>query len=95
MATLDPQRIRALVEEAVSAGATSVEEIHKAVAAAPLEVLAQVEPLSGPASTAQDLTTRSIGAVYETIRQVTEQVGVYAEQLLIERDDLRDGDPKA
>lgn len=87
MSKLDVQRIQALVEEAVDNGATSVEEIHRAVAAAPLEVLSQVEPLADVAATAQDLTSRSIGAIYDTIRRVNEQVGVLAEQVLAAKDD--------
>lgn len=86
MAKLDLQRIQALVEDAVDEGATSVEEIHRAVAAAPLEVLAQVEPLADVATSAQDLTSRSIGAIYDTIRRVNEQVGVLAEQVLAAKD---------
>lgn len=86
MTELNAQRIQALVEEAIDNGATSVEEIHRAVANTPLEVLKQVEPLSGPAEVAQDLASRSIGAIYETIRSVNEQVGVFAEQLLAKHD---------
>ena len=88
--TVDAQRIQALVEEAIDNGATSVEEIHQAVAAAPLEVLGQIEPLSGAAAAAQDVASRSIGAVYDTIRQVNEQVGILAERLLGANDDLQD-----
>ena len=92
---LDAQRIQALVEEAIDNGATSVEEIHRAVAAAPREVLGQIEPLSGPAATAQDLTARSIGAVYDTIRRVNEQVGVFAEQILMTQGEMADkADPE-
>lgn len=86
MAKLDLQRIQALVEEAVDNGATTVEEIHRAVAAAPLEILGQVEPLAEVASSAQDLTSRSIGAIYDTIRRVNEEVGVLAEQVLAAKD---------
>ena len=86
MAKLDLQRIQALVEDAVDNGATTVEEIHRAVAAAPLEVLGQVEPWADVATSAQDLTSRSIGAIYDTIRRVNEQVGVLAEQVLAAKD---------
>ncbi len=88
MANLNLIRIQALVEEAVNNGATSVEEIHQAVAAAPLGVLSQLEPIAGVVGTTQDLTARSIGAVYDTIRRVNEQVGVLAEQLLAAQGDL-------
>ena len=87
--TTNAKQIQAMVEEAIDGGATSVEEIHKAVAAAPLEVLGQLEPLSDAANTAQDLTQRSIGAIYDTIRRVNEQVGVMAEQVLGAQDDLK------
>ena len=82
MPELNLSRIQALVEEAIDHGASTVGEIHQAVAAAPLEALRQIEPLSDAAETAQDLASRSIGAVYDTIRQVNEQVGILAEQLL-------------
>jgi hypothetical protein len=88
---LDLSRLQALVEEAIDHGASTVGEIHQAIAAAPLEALRTIEPLSGAAETAQDLTQRSIGAVYDTIRQVNEQVGILAEQLLHQKDDLAGG----
>ncbi len=85
MADIDPLRIQAMVEEAVDQGATSVEEIHRRVAAAPLDALRGIGGLEGPADTAQDLSSRSIGAIYDTIRQVNEQVGIFAERLLDKR----------
>lgn len=89
MTDLNPHRIQALVEEAIDDGATTVEEIHRRVAAAPLEVLKDVEGLGDVAGKAEDLTSRSIGAVYNTIRAVNEQVGVLAERLLSKVDDAR------
>lgn len=87
MATIDPKRIQVMVEEAIDNGASTVAEIHQAVASAPLEALKGIGPLAGPAETAQDLTSRSIGTVYDTIRQVNEQVGILAERLLDTRPD--------
>ena len=89
MPNLDLARIQALVEEAIDQGATTVGQIHQAVAAAPLEALGSIEPLSDAAGAAQDVAQRSIGAIYDTIRRVNEQVGVYAEQLLAQKDDLQ------
>lgn len=85
MATIDPNRVQSMVEEAIDNGASTVAEIHQAVAAAPLEALRGIGPLAGPAEAAQDLTSRSIGTVYDTIRQVNEQVGILAERLLDNR----------
>ncbi|MCU1355619.1 MAG: hypothetical protein JWM89_1037 [Acidimicrobiales bacterium] len=90
MPELDLSRIQALVEEAIDQGASTVGEIHQAVAAAPLKALGQIEPLSGAAEAARDLTEQSIGSVYDTIRRVNEQVGIFAEQLLSKKDDLAD-----
>ena len=89
MAPLDLQRIQAMVEEAIDDGATTVEEVHQAVAAAPLEALQGIDALAGPAEVAHDLAARSIGAVYDTIRTVNEQVGVLAERLLATATDAR------
>ncbi|MCB0988989.1 MAG: hypothetical protein H6519_08475 [Microthrixaceae bacterium] len=95
MTKLDLMRIQLLVEEAVDNGATTVEEIHQAVAATPLGVLGQLEPIAGVVGTAQDLTARSIGAVYDTIRRVNEQVGVFAEQILMTQGEMADkADPE-
>jgi hypothetical protein len=88
VADLNLQRIQALVEEAIDEGATSVEEIHRKIAAAPLAALKEVEGLGGMADTAEDLSSRSIGAVYDTIRKVNEQVGVMAERLLAKGSEL-------
>lgn len=85
MESIDMKRIQALVEEAIDNGASTVGEIHQAVAAAPLEALKGIDALAGPADAAQDLSSRSIGAVYATIRQVNEQVGIMAERLLDRR----------
>lgn len=85
MATIDPKRIQTMVEEAIDNGASTVAEIHQAVAAAPLEALKNIEGLASPAASAQDLTSRSIGTVYDTIRQVNEQVGILAERILDSR----------
>ncbi|MGH9137947.1 MAG: hypothetical protein ACRD0G_13025 [Acidimicrobiales bacterium] len=77
-----PDDLRKLVQDAIDQGATSVEEVHKKIAAMPLDALKGIEPLSGPVQSIEDLTTSSIGAVYDTIRRVNEQVGQIAQQLL-------------
>jgi hypothetical protein len=73
--------IRELVQQAVDAGATTVEEVHQKIAAMPLEALKRFDP-TGTAEKAQDLTARSIGTVYDTIRQLNDQIGDFAQQVL-------------
>ncbi|HEY4409952.1 MAG TPA: hypothetical protein VGO87_08715 [Acidimicrobiia bacterium] len=75
------EEIRAVVQQAIDAGATTVEEVHQKIAAMPLEALKRFDS-TGTAEKAQDLTTRSIGTVYDTIRQINEQIGDFAQQVL-------------
>ena len=77
-----PDDVRKLVQDAIDQGATTVEEVHKRIAAMPLNALKQIEPVSGAAQTVEDLTTTSIGAVYDAIRRINDQVGQVAQQLL-------------
>jgi hypothetical protein len=73
--------VRGLVQQAIDAGATSVEEVHQKIAAMPLAALTSLD-ITGSAEKARDLTARSIGTVYDTIRQMNEQIGDFAKQLL-------------
>jgi hypothetical protein len=76
------EEMRAWVQEAIDQGATTVEEIHKRIAALPLSTLKSIPGLDPLADTAEDLTHKSIGAVYEAIRTVNAQVSEIARQLL-------------
>lgn len=78
----DIEQIRSMVEQAIDDGATTVEEIHKRIAAAPLAALKGVGPLASAADQAGAVADQSIGAVYDAIRFVNEQVGALGEQLL-------------
>jgi hypothetical protein len=76
----DLNAIRSLVQEAIDKGASSVEEVHRSIAAMPLEALKKVAP--GPATTAQGVQDQTIGTVYDTIRGLNEQAGQIAQRLL-------------
>lgn len=71
-----------LVQDAIENGATSVEEIHRAIANKPIEVLKNIEPLAGPLDTVQRIQDQTIGNIYETIRMINAQVGDIAIDLL-------------
>ena len=77
----DAGDVRRLVQQAIDAGATTVGEIHQKIAAMPLEVLEPFDT-TGTAKKAKQLTERSIGNVYDTIREINEHVGSLAEELL-------------
>jgi predicted RNase H-related nuclease YkuK (DUF458 family) len=72
------------IHDAIEKGATTVEEIHKSIADLPLKILEETELLKGPAKEVQRLQDHTIGAVYDLIRGINEQVGTLASDLLAE-----------
>ena len=76
------ESVRALVQDAIDKGATTVEDVHKRIASMPLDALWRVKPISGAVEQIDDITQAGIGFVYDTIRTVNEQVGAIASQLL-------------
>jgi hypothetical protein len=71
-----------LVQDAIGRGATTVEEVHKSIADLPLRILEESDLLKEPARKARRLQDQTLGRIYDVIRQVNEQVGAYAEELL-------------
>ena len=74
----------ALIEEAIAKGATTAEEIHRAIADLPLKMLVKIDVLAGPAKKIKRVQDESIGAVYDLIREINEQVAKYATEMLAE-----------
>ncbi|HLK10730.1 MAG TPA: hypothetical protein VKW76_05080 [Candidatus Binatia bacterium] len=72
------------VQDAIDRGATTVEEVHKAIADLPLRILEDTDLLREPAKEARRLQDQTLGKIYGVIRQVNEQVATYAEELLAE-----------
>jgi len=73
-----------LIQEAIDKGATTVEEIHKSIVDLPLRVLEESDLLRGPAKEAKRVQDHTIGAIYDVIREVNQQVGTLASELLAE-----------
>jgi len=73
-----------LIQEAIDKGATTAEEIHKSIANLPLKMLEESDLLRGPAKEARRVQDHTIGAIYDVIREVNEQVGKLAADLLPE-----------
>ena len=78
----DNQALSDVVRDAVDKGATTAEEIHKAVASLPLNVLEQVELFETSAKEVRRIQDLSIGAVYDLIREINHQVSDLASELL-------------
>ena len=81
----DPELLR-VVEEVIDKGATTAEEIHRAVGELPISVLEGLG-LEETASRAKSVQDRSIGAIYKLIREVNHQVTGLATDLLAMRDE--------
>ncbi len=82
MTKTNARDIADLVSGAVAQGAKTVEEIHRIIADLPLSILDSVDALKQPVKEARRLQDRSLGAIYETIRRVNDEVGKLAHEAL-------------
>jgi len=83
-------KLREIIQEAIDRGATTVEQIHKDIAAMPLNALEKIEPLEAAAQGTRKIQEDTIGNVYEIIRKVNREVGALAEDLLKKVDTIRE-----
>jgi hypothetical protein len=67
-----------LVQREIDDGASSVEEIHKTIANLPLDLLERLDPKG-----ARKVQEARIGAMYDLIRKVNEEVAKIAQDLLV------------
>lgn len=66
--------LTSLIQDEIDKGATKVEEIHRAIANLPLTILEQIDLVKGPATAVERIQDHTIGAVYDLIRYINEQV---------------------
>lgn len=76
------EALKDLVQEAVDKGATTVEQIHQTIAAMPLEALERRGLLEGKATEVKETQAATIGAVYDAIRRVNQEIGDLASGLI-------------
>ena len=74
------EALKDLVQQAIDTGATSVEQIHKTIAALPLAVLEKQGLLDIDSDKRDELWDKSFGQVYDAIRRVNQEVGELATQ---------------
>ncbi len=74
--------IQKMVQDSIENGATTVEQVHKQIANMPLEALAKFGPLEGAAQGVRDFNERSIGGIYELIRNINQKAGEFAQEQL-------------
>ena len=80
--TADRKALAKFIEDAIEKGATTVEDVHKSIADLPLKILEGSELLRGPAKEVRRVQDHTIGAIYDLIRHINEQVGILGAELL-------------
>ena len=80
-----------VIEEVIDKGASSAEEIHRAVGELPITVLENLG-LGDTAGDVKRIQDRSIGAIYGMIRNINHKVADIAVDLLEQRDQSDKGD---
>jgi len=80
----DEQKLAQLVEEAIDKGASTAEEIHRAVMDLPVKVLGNLG-LASTAKQVKQVQDSSIGALYDLIHEINHQVASLARDLLKQR----------
>ncbi len=78
-----------LITDAVAAGVSRTEEIHRAIARRPYAVLKRIGPIGTPVRTVEFVETTISGSVYWTVRLATEVSGRFVSHVL-ERLDVRE-----
>ena len=71
-----------LIHEAVEKGATSVEQIHQTIAALPFEELERRGLLGELPTTIKQRQAQTIGAIYDAIRSINQEVDDMAAGIL-------------
>lgn len=71
-----------LITDALAAGVTRTEEIHRAIARRPYAVLKRIGPIAAPVRTVEFVETTISGSVYWTIRLASEVSGRIVSQVL-------------
>jgi hypothetical protein len=71
-----------MIEEAVDKGATTAEEIHRAVADLPVSVLEKLELFGEVRGEVERIQDASIGGIYDLIRRVNHKVARLADEML-------------
>lgn len=82
--TTGKKTLTRLVQDEIDKGATTVEEIHKAIADLPLKFLEENDLLKEQAKKVRRVQDHTIGAIYDLIRDINEKVGTFASELLAE-----------
>jgi hypothetical protein len=70
--------LKDLVQDAVDRGAAEVEKVHRESVRVPLQLLARVPRLAGPARAVAGIADTALAATYGTVRLATRAAGAIA-----------------
>jgi hypothetical protein len=76
------QTLADVVRKAVDEGATTAEDIHKAVADLPLEMIARFDGFEDALEDVRRVQKESIGAIYDLVRRINRDVTQLADDVL-------------
>ena len=76
------QEISKLIEDAIDKGATSAEEIHRAIAGLPISVLESFGFGEKPSQEVKQIQDATIGAIYNMVRDINHSVAELANDLI-------------
>ncbi len=75
------------IRSAIDQGSRSVEQIHRAIADLPLDVLERNGLFEEAAAEVRSIQDRTIGAVYDVVREVNDRVAELASDVLTPKRD--------
>jgi hypothetical protein len=77
-----PKDLAATIHDTINDVTTAVENIHRSIADAPLDMMGAIEPLERPVKDMRVVQDRSITAIYGLIRRINDRVGQITAELL-------------
>jgi hypothetical protein len=80
----DARRLVGRVQQAIERGADTAESIHKQAARLPLVPFEGIDALEGALADVRRIQERSIGALYDLVRSVSQELGRLAARFLVE-----------
>lgn len=86
------EMLKDMVQEAIDKGATSVEEVHKAIAMIPFEAAERAGLLDDESQEKRELVLQPIGFVYDKIREINKLVGDMASDIFESLEDAQQVD---
>ena len=82
------EMLKDLIQNAIDNGARTVEDVHKAIADLPFEILEKNGLLDEDKQQLRERSQQTIGTVYGTIREINQKVGELASDMF---ETLEDG----